>query len=227
MITRRASGDLSPTEGFSVGRSVGRHALPRPRKTGIRILILASGIAVAVLAAGAWAVASAASGGRAGGPGAGEASPGAAPAPADPPRSVPSRADRGATRREAPEPSPTHTATATSTLERKPRKPKKKPAYRVVKTGSCQASYYWQGQMTASGERFDPDALTAAHKTLPMGSKVRVTNKNNGRSVIVRINDRGPYTGGRCLDLSKAAMAKVGGTGAGVIPVRYQVLERV
>lgn len=80
--------------------------------------------------------------------------------------------------------------------------------------------------MTASGEPFNPDALTAAHKTLPMGSRVHVTNKNNGRSVTVRINDRGPFVSGRCLDLSRAAMQKVGGTGSGVIPVRYEVLSR-
>ncbi|WP_243719526.1 septal ring lytic transglycosylase RlpA family protein [Actinomadura sp. KC06] len=104
--------------------------------------------------------------------------------------------------------------------------PVKKKQYKVVRSGSCKASYYWEGQMTASGEAFDPSELTAAHKTLPMGSKVRVTNKNNDRSVIVRINDRGPYAGGRCLDLSKAAMKKVGGTGAGVIPVRYEVLSK-
>ncbi|XVQ10818.1 septal ring lytic transglycosylase RlpA family protein [Spirillospora sp. CA-255316] len=182
---------------------------------------------MAVLAAGVWALASAVSGGRAGNASAAQIAPSAGAGQADPPRSVPSRADRGGSRTAAPEPVPTQTATASSQLERKPPKPaKKKPAYRVVKSGSCEASYYWQGQMTASGERFDPSELTAAHKTLPMGSKVRVTNKNNGRSVIVRINDRGPYAGGRCLDLSKAAMTKVRGTGSGVIPVRYQVLER-
>ncbi|NEA24357.1 septal ring lytic transglycosylase RlpA family protein [Actinomadura bangladeshensis] len=108
----------------------------------------------------------------------------------------------------------------------KPKKKTDKKDRKVLSSGSCEASYYWEGQMTASGEAFDPSELTAAHKTLPMGSKVRVTNKNNGRSVVVRINDRGPYAGGRCLDLSRAAMKKVGGTGAGVIPVRYEVLSR-
>ncbi|WP_229808774.1 septal ring lytic transglycosylase RlpA family protein, partial [Actinomadura livida] len=105
-------------------------------------------------------------------------------------------------------------------------KAKKKKKRKVLESGSCEASYYWQGQMTASGEPFDPSDLTAAHKTLPMGSKVRVTNKNNDRSVTVRINDRGPFVSGRCLDLSRAAMKKVGGTGSGVIPVRYEVLSR-
>ena len=89
---------------------------------------------------------------------------------------------------------------------------------------SCQASYYWQGQMTASGERFNPSDLTAAHKTLPLGSKVKVTNPSNGKTVVVRINDRGPYVAGRCLDLSKAAMETIGGTSSGVITVNYEVL---
>ena len=89
---------------------------------------------------------------------------------------------------------------------------------------SCKASYYWQGQMTASGERFNPSDLTAAHKTLPLGSKVKVTNPSNGKTVVVRINDRGPYIAGRCLDLSKAAMETIGGTSSGVITVNYEVL---
>lgn len=90
--------------------------------------------------------------------------------------------------------------------------------------GTCKASYYWQGQKTANGEQFNTNDLTAAHKSLPFNSRVKVTNKANGKSVTVRINDRGPYIGGRCLDLSTAAMKAVGGTGAGVITVSYQVL---
>lgn len=93
-----------------------------------------------------------------------------------------------------------------------------------AKGSSCQASYYWQGQTTASGERFNPNDLTAAHKTLPLGSKVKVTNPSNGKTVVVRINDRGPYVAGRCLDLSKAAMETIGGTSSGVINVNYEVL---
>ncbi|TMR03052.1 septal ring lytic transglycosylase RlpA family protein [Nonomuraea turkmeniaca] len=80
--------------------------------------------------------------------------------------------------------------------------------------------------MTANGERFNPSAMTAAHKTLPLGSRVRVTNPNTGASVTVRINDRGPYAGGRCLDLSAAAFATIGNTSAGVMRVRYEVLAR-
>ena len=97
---------------------------------------------------------------------------------------------------------------------------------RVLSSGTCGASFYDEGQMTASGERFDPSAMTAAHKTLPMGSRVRVTNPANGDSVTVRINDRGPYVGGRCLDLSAAAFSAIGNTGSGVMTVKYEVLAR-
>lgn len=99
-----------------------------------------------------------------------------------------------------------------------------KPKARVISTGTCGASFYDEGQMTASGERFNPGAMTAAHKTLAMGSRVRVTNPSNGESVTVRINDRGPYVGGRCLDLSRAAFSAIGNTGAGVMRVKYEVL---
>ncbi|GAA3214614.1 septal ring lytic transglycosylase RlpA family protein [Actinocorallia longicatena] len=102
---------------------------------------------------------------------------------------------------------------------------KKAPAgAKVVSTGECRASFYGEGQATASGEPFDPEALTAAHRTFPFGSRVRVVNENNDEAVVVRINDRGPFTPGRCLDLSTAAMRAVGGTGSGVIPVRYELL---
>ena len=80
------------------------------------------------------------------------------------------------------------------------------------------ASWYgpgFHGKRTASGERFNTNALTAAHKTLPFGSQVRVTNERTGRSVVVRINDRGPYAHGRVIDLSKAAASAVGISGVG------------
>ncbi|MEV7010373.1 septal ring lytic transglycosylase RlpA family protein [Streptosporangium sp. NPDC051022] len=98
------------------------------------------------------------------------------------------------------------------------------PKVRVISSGTCGASFYAEGQMTASGERFNPNAMTAAHKSLPMGSRVRVTNPANGESVTVRINDRGPYVGGRCLDLSRAAFGAIGDIGAGVMRVKYEVL---
>lgn len=89
---------------------------------------------------------------------------------------------------------------------------------------TCKASYYWQGQMTANGEQFNTNDFTAAHKTLPFGTKVKVTNNANGKTTVVRINDRGPYVSGRCLDLSRAAMQAIGGTSAGVVTVTYQIV---
>ena len=82
--------------------------------------------------------------------------------------------------------------------------------------GQCgRASWYALHSRTASGERMNPSALTAAHRTLPLGTKLRVTNQNNGRSVIVRINDRGPFIKGRVLDLSKGAAGQLGFIGSG------------
>jgi rare lipoprotein A len=78
--------------------------------------------------------------------------------------------------------------------------------------GEGMASYYGAelaGNRTASGERFNPNALTAAHRTLPLGTRLRVTNKANGKSVIVRVNDRGPFAKGRILDLSRAAAERI------------------
>lgn len=91
---------------------------------------------------------------------------------------------------------------------------------------SGMASYYWQGQMTASGARFNPSAMTAAHRTLPFGTRVRVTNRANGRSVVVTINDRGPFVGGRIIDLSRGAAQAISMTGAGVASVSLEVLGR-
>lgn len=72
------------------------------------------------------------------------------------------------------------------------------------------ASWYALHSKTASGERMNPAAMTAAHRSLPFGTKVKVTNQNNGRSVVVRINDRGPFIRGRMLDLSLAAAKQLG-----------------
>ncbi|WP_394080455.1 septal ring lytic transglycosylase RlpA family protein [Xanthobacter aminoxidans] len=87
------------------------------------------------------------------------------------------------------------------------------------------ASYYWQGRSTASGERFNPTAYTAAHRSLPFGTKVRVTNLRNGKAVVVRINDRGPFVRGRVIDVSKAAASELGFTGSGVTRVSLSVIE--
>jgi rare lipoprotein A len=81
------------------------------------------------------------------------------------------------------------------------------------------------GGPTASGERFDQNAMTAAHKTLPMGSIVRVTNLKNDRQVTVRINDRGPYARGRIIDLSRAAARMLKMIDDGVVPVLVEVLD--
>ncbi|MGP9694041.1 septal ring lytic transglycosylase RlpA family protein [Brachybacterium sp. AOP25-B2-12] len=94
---------------------------------------------------------------------------------------------------------------------------------------TCKASHYGRGDgtdggPTASGERFNADAMTAAHKTLPLGTRIKVTNPASGKSVVVRINDRGPYVGGRCLDLSAGAFDAIGDTGNGVMTVQFQVV---
>ena len=87
------------------------------------------------------------------------------------------------------------------------------------------ASYYWQAQKTATGETFDKLALTAAHKTLPFNTRVRVTNVANGRSVVVRINDRGPFKGGRVIDLSYAAAGIIDMRDKGLAAVKLEVLR--
>ncbi|SKB11966.1 RlpA-like protein [Planktothrix sp. PCC 11201] len=89
------------------------------------------------------------------------------------------------------------------------------------------ASWYgpgFDGGLTANGETFNQYDLTAAHPSLPFGTTVRVTNKDNGQSVVVRINDRGPYAGGRVLDLSTGAAQAIGMIGSGVAPVQIDVL---
>lgn len=89
------------------------------------------------------------------------------------------------------------------------------------------ASWYgpgFQGNLTANGERYDMNGISAAHKTLPFGTVVRVTNLNNGRSIDVRINDRGPFIKNRVIDLSKGAAQKIDMIRDGVVPVRLQIL---
>ena len=80
------------------------------------------------------------------------------------------------------------------------------------------------GRPTASGEPFDMNAFTAAHRTLPMNTRVRVTNRKNGRSVELRINDRGPYARGRIIDVSKAAARALDMVSDGVVPVSVEVI---
>jgi rare lipoprotein A len=91
------------------------------------------------------------------------------------------------------------------------------------------ASYYGRelaGRPTASGERFNPEGMTAAHRTLPLGSRIRVTNPANGESVVVRVNDRGPYHGNRILDLSHGAARAIGIARRGTGRVLIEIIER-
>ena len=97
----------------------------------------------------------------------------------------------------------------------------------VISTQQGNASWYGReqhGHLTANGERFDMYALTAAHLRLRMHTRVRVINLRNGRSVVVRINDRGPYSGRRIIDVSFAAAKQLQMIEAGVVPVRLEVL---
>ena len=87
------------------------------------------------------------------------------------------------------------------------------------------ATWYGEAQQTASGERFDKHAMTAAHRTLRLGTRVRVTNQKNGRSVVVRINDRGPYgKASHIIDMSEAAARVLGMIDAGVVPVVVEIV---
>lgn len=90
------------------------------------------------------------------------------------------------------------------------------------------ASWYgneYHGRLTASGEVFDQEAMTAAHRNYPFGTRVRVTNLKNRRSVLVRINDRGPFIRGRIIDLSRGAARELNMLRDGIVPVRVEVLE--
>jgi rare lipoprotein A len=101
-----------------------------------------------------------------------------------------------------------------------------RPSAAGVQTGK--ASWYGdahQGKKTANGELYDMHTLTAAHRTLPFGTRLRVTNVDNGRSVVVRVNDRGPFAPGRLIDVSRAAALELGVLGAGLFAVRVEILE--
>ena len=87
------------------------------------------------------------------------------------------------------------------------------------------ASFYGEDSETASGEKFNPNGLTAAHPTLPFGTRLRVTNVANGRSVIVRVNDRGPFVRGRAVDVSSSAAERIGMIDQGVAKVKLDVIH--
>jgi rare lipoprotein A len=124
-------------------------------------------------------------------------------------------------RRDMPQRKPTRVASAD-------RRSSYRSSYSGGSAHSGMASYYGSesGSRTASGARFNPSGMTAAHRSLPFGTKVRVTNKRNGRSVVVTINDRGPFVRGRIIDLSSGAAGVIGMRGAGVAPVSVEVLGR-
>jgi rare lipoprotein A len=110
-----------------------------------------------------------------------------------------------------------------ATAEPATTQPAREPAVVEVQRGL--ATWYGRGTGTASGERFNKHALTAAHRTFPMNTRVRVTNQRNGRSVIVRINDRGPFARGRIIDVSEAAAVQLDMKRAGVVPVKVERLR--
>ena len=100
-------------------------------------------------------------------------------------------------------------------------------AYTGPASAQCgSASWYALYSQTASGEQMDPSELTAAHRTLPFGTKLKVTNQKNGKTVVVRINDRGPFARGRVIDLSQAAAKDLGLVRAGSGKVTLAVLDR-
>jgi rare lipoprotein A len=87
------------------------------------------------------------------------------------------------------------------------------------------ASFYTEGVRTASGERLNPNALTAAHPSLPFGTRLRITSVASGRSVVVRVNDRGPFIKGRAVDVSYSAAKELGMTERGVAKVKMEVVQ--
>jgi rare lipoprotein A len=100
------------------------------------------------------------------------------------------------------------------------------PSNEAFASGSqCgRASWYKMGHTTASGERMNANALAAAHRTLPFGTQVRVENLGNGKSVVVRVNDRGPYSGGRVIDVTRGAAQQLGMIKSGVARVKVTVV---
>ena len=128
--------------------------------------------------------------------------------------------DRPTSRSVAQQPAPKAVATVT-------RKQKTRSAASSGSLGAANglASFYKHGQKTASGERFNPNELTAAHRTLPFGTRVRVTNVATGKTVTVRVNDRGPFIDGRVIDVSHSAAESLGMVGQGVAKVKLDVVQ--
>src|ERR1700751_3300009 len=100
------------------------------------------------------------------------------------------------------------------------------PAAKANSASDGGAGFYTEDEWTASGERFNTHAMTAAHPTLPFGTRLRVTNVTNGRSVVVRINDRGPFVPGRVVDLSESAAESLGMVERGIVKVKLDVVQK-
>ena len=100
------------------------------------------------------------------------------------------------------------------------------PAAKANSSSDGVASFYTEDEWTASGERFNTHAMTAAHPTLPFGTRLRVTNVTNGRSVVVRINDRGPFVPGRVVDLSEFGRESLGMVERGIVKVKLDVVQK-
>lgn len=118
-------------------------------------------------------------------------------------------------------------AETVAALDESVRLPVRESANVYEAIGQGEASYYGHelaGNRTASGERFNPNGLTAAHRTLPLGTRLRVTNLANGRSVIVRINDRGPFVRSRLIDVSLGAARKIEMVRSGKAQVRLEII---
>lgn len=152
---------------------------------------------------------------------------GAALAQGEPMRRDPTLASSWTTtvRIEAPQVGKSLPAIVTASLPPAPRTPKLQGSLTGEHILSGIASFYWQEQMTASGERFDKAGMTAAHMTLPFGSLVRVTDQATGRSVLVRINDRGPFRVGRVIDLSLGAAQALGMDTRGLTLVKLELVR--
>jgi rare lipoprotein A len=220
----------APVVTRKVGLLAGRHAAPRtPKKVRYLVPLTAAALVAAVLVA-----VSVTTGGLGGTfasndatvaepPAAGQASQASASAsPSTVLSPTASRSPQRPSRAEArsPRPSPSPSRSRTPRPSRSASR-----ASTVVDSGTCGVSYYDTGSTTANGEPFDPDGLTAAHKTLPFDTRVRVTNTANGESVVVRINDRGPFVSGRCIDLARGAFTTIASLSSGVITAKYEVLS--
>jgi rare lipoprotein A len=119
-------------------------------------------------------------------------------------------------------------STLDETIQIAPPEAKAEAVFEMI--GQGEASYYGNelaGNRTASGERFNPNGLTAAHRTLPLGTRLRVTNVANGRSVIVRVNDRGPFVRSRLIDVSLGAAREINMVRSGKAQVRLEIVPTV